>query len=157
MIGWQQKRTNFKHCSRIKFSLEVQKFRQLLCLALVWLAVITFPFPNCCSGNSHFLCELPECELFLISLDLDHVTNSVNARRQRFATFFACRNMGARYAHLPLCNTQQGYSPRLTGRGRKLCREQAEAFRPFGMGAVARFVAFQFWREQIDGRGNKKI
>jgi len=59
------------------------------------------------------------CEVFLQPFDFEPIACRFYIQFQRFSAFLIGQINWVIYANLPLCNTQQGYSPRWAGRGSK--------------------------------------
>ena len=64
-----------------------------------------------------FLPPVAGCEIFLMAFDLNPVADCLYALRQRVSMVLSSCFLTEFDGNLPLCNTQQSYSPRLAGRG----------------------------------------
>jgi hypothetical protein len=65
--------------------------------------------------NTHFKCHMACREIFLRSLGMNPIANRLFVVCQRFRAFYLWLFLPEFDANLPLCNTQQGYSPRGEG------------------------------------------
>jgi len=95
----------------INSGIERQQVTQHLPLFLIGLAGAAFPSQNKLRFNPHFTSHLEGMKPLFIALGLDIIAKGPYDRRYLLSAVAIQWNMGAGYANLPLCKSQQGYSP----------------------------------------------
>ena len=93
-----------------------QEIAQNLPLPLVWLESAVFPRVNQGRCNAHFRRQLIGCEFFCLAHDSNPIAKRLYARHQGFTRLTFLQILIKCDANVPLCNTQQGYSPPRRGR-----------------------------------------
>lgn len=103
------------------FGVEIQNRCQNLQLLIVWLLNIVFPRVNqgCC--NTHFCRHMAECEVFLQPLDFEPIASRLYVQFQYVSSFLISSIHRVIYLNLPLCNSQQSYSPHEENKSQPAC------------------------------------
>jgi len=95
----------------INSRIERQQVAQHLPLFLIGRAGTTFPSQNKRSFNTHFTGYLIGVKPLFITFGLNIITCCPYDGWNLFSAVAIGRNMGTGCANLPLCKSQQGYSP----------------------------------------------
>jgi hypothetical protein len=97
--------------SQLKSRIERQQVAQHLPLFLIGLAGAAFPSQNQRRFNPQFTRYLIGMKPLFVALGLNIITRRIYDSWDVLSAVAIQRNVGAGYAYLPLCKSQQGYSP----------------------------------------------
>jgi len=95
----------------INSGIERQQVAQHLPLFLIGCAGAAFPSQNQRRFDPHFTPYLIGMKPLFVALGLNVITKRFYDSRDVLSAVAIRRNVGAGYANLPLCKSQQGYSP----------------------------------------------